>query len=295
MEIGLPGGHYVVAVSGGVDSVALLDMLAARPELKLTVAHFDHGIRSDSVADREHVRALAAGYGLPFVYCEGHLGAEASEATARAARYKFLRSTRQHRGAAGIITAHHQDDVLETIILNLLRGTGRKGLSSLRSSDILLRPLLAVPKKDLLRYASEQGLVWREDSTNANPRYLRNYIRHCILPRFADADREALLSLSQDTATLNELITREVGNYLHLQPAAQTLDRHQFVMLPHGVAREVLAEWLRVHTGTELSRRLLERLVQAAKTGRSGSKVDVDGNYWLRIDRTQLALGPRER
>lgn len=295
MENGLPAGHYVVAVSGGVDSVVLLDMLAQQPELKLTVAHFDHGIREDSHEDREHVRKLAAEYGLPFAFCEGRLGSEASEAAARAARYKFLHTARRHRGAAAVITAHHQDDVLETIILNLLRGTDRRGLSSLQSGDVVLRPLLAVPKKELLRYASEQGLSWREDSTNTDTRYLRNYIRHVLLPRFAQADRERLLGLSQDTALLNELIGQEVGNYLHLQPGARTLDRHQFVMLPHAVAREVMAEWLRAHTDAVLTRRMLERLVQAAKTGRSGAKVDVDGAFWLQIGRTQLALTPRER
>jgi tRNA(Ile)-lysidine synthase len=295
MNVGLPAGHYVIAVSGGVDSVALLDMLAQDPELQLTVAHFDHGIREDSGQDREYVRALAASYGLPYVYCQGRLGAQASEATARAARYKFLHATRQHRGADAIVTAHHQDDVLETIILNLLRGTGRRGLSSLRSGDVVLRPLLEVPKKELLRYASEQGLRWREDSTNADTRYLRNYIRRYLLPRFAESDREQLLALSQHTAALNDLIARGTSDYLHLQPAARTLDRHQFVMLPHNVAREVLAEWLRIHTDVELSRRMLERLTQVAKTGRSGSKVDVSGDFWLEIGRTQLALTPRER
>lgn len=295
MEMELPTGHYVVAVSGGVDSVVLLDMLARRPNLTLTVAHFDHGIRDDSHDDREYVRALAASYGLPYVVCQGRLGAQASEATARAARYKFLHATRQHRGADAIITAHHQDDLLETIILNLLRGTGRRGLSSLKSGDVVLRPLLHQPKKELLRYASEQGLRWREDSTNSDTRYLRNYIRHNIMPRLAETDREQLLGLSRHTAALNDLIARQVGDYLHLQPAARTLDRHAFIMLPHVVAREVLAEWLRIHTDVELSRRMLERLVQAAKTGRSGSKIDVNGDFWLEIGRTQLALVPRER
>ncbi len=295
MDIDLPGGRYVVAVSGGVDSVVLLDMLAQRHDLILTVAHFDHGIREDSHQDREHVRSLAAQHGLPFVYCEGRLGSRASEAAARKARYRFLHQVREHREADGIITAHHRDDVLETIILNLLRGTGRRGLSSLRSGDVVLRPLLTVPKSELLRYASDQGLAWREDSTNDDTRYTRNYVRRHILPRFADVDRERLLALSEHTAVLNELIGRETTNYLHLQPSARTLDRHQFVMLPHTVAREVLAAWLQAQTGAGLSRRMLERLVVAAKTGRNGSKVDVDGGFWLQIGRTQLALAPRER
>lgn len=295
MDIDLPAGRYVVAVSGGVDSVVLLHLLKSRPGVKLTVAHFDHGIREDSAEDRQLVQALAREYGLPFVYHAGNLGARASEAQAREARYAFLHQVRKASGANAIITAHHQDDVLETIILNLLRGTGRRGLSSLKSSDIVNRPLLHVPKKELLRYASREGLRWHEDSTNSDEKYLRNYIRKYILPRFAEHDREALAILSGWAGKLNKQIEEQASNYLHLQPAAHVLDRHSFIMLPHAVAREIMAEWLLRHTGAELSRKLLERLVVAAKTGKSGTKVDIDKNHWLQISRTQLALKAKER
>jgi tRNA(Ile)-lysidine synthase TilS/MesJ len=193
------------------------------------------------------------------------------------------------------MTAHHQDDVLETIILNLLRGTGRRGLSSLRSTDTIIRPLLGVPKKELLRFATEQGLNWREDSTNADDTYLRNYVRHRIVPRFADEHRQALLTIADRAATHNAALQQELAGYLHLQPAKHTLNRHDFILLPHAVAREVLAEWLLLRANAELSRKLLERLVIAAKTGKSGSKVDVDACYWLEIGRGTLALRARER
>jgi tRNA(Ile)-lysidine synthase len=295
MDINLRPGRYVVAVSGGVDSVVLLHALAQQPDLKLTVAHFDHGIREDSAEDRKHVRALAKQYGLPFVYHVGNLGAGTSEASAREARYKFLHHVRKASGAEAVITAHHRDDVLETIILNLLRGTGRRGLSSLKSTDIVKRPLLHVPKNELLRYAEREGLEWREDSTNVDERYLRNYIRKNILPRLADRDREAFYILGRWAEKTNREITHQVVNYLHVQPSRTSLDRHSFIMLPHVVAREVMAEWLLQNTGAELSRVMLERLVTAAKSGKVGSKVDVDKGHWLEISRTHLALKPRER
>jgi tRNA(Ile)-lysidine synthetase-like protein len=295
MDINLRPGRYVVAVSGGVDSVVLLHALAQQPGLKLTVAHFDHGIREDSAEDRKHVRALAKQYGLPFVYHAGKLGAGTSEASAREARYKFLHHVRKASGAEAVITAHHRDDVLETIILNLLRGTGRRGLSSLKSTDIVKRPLLHVPKNELLRYAEREGLEWREDSTNVDERYLRNYIRKNILPRLADRDREAFYILGRWAEKTNREITHQVVNYLHVQPSRTSLDRHSFIMLPHVVAREVMAEWLLQNTGAELSRVMLERLVTAAKSGKVGSKVDVDKGHWLEISRTHLALKPRER
>ena len=126
-HIPLAPGTYIVAVSGGVDSIVLLDLLANQEKAKLIVAHFDHGIRNDSRDDRMFVQDLAVRYELPFVYDVGNLGQGASEAKAREARYTFLRGVRQAAGARSIITAHHEDDVLETAILNIMRGTGRKG------------------------------------------------------------------------------------------------------------------------------------------------------------------------
>jgi tRNA(Ile)-lysidine synthetase-like protein len=295
MDIDLQPGTYVVAVSGGVDSMALLHMLAMRQGLRLTVAHYDHGIRKDSVEDRRLVQEMARAYGLPFVYHAGELGPGVSEDVARQARYDFLHRVRRASGAGAIITAHHQDDLLETVILNLLRGTGRRGLSSLKSTDVVRRPLLRISKNELLRYAEREGIRWREDSTNADESYARNYIRRRILPRFAEADREAFLQMAGRAAELNEVINEQVANYLHLQPAPDTLDRYEFTMLPHSVAREVMAEWLLLNAEAELSRKMLERLVIAAKTGKSGARADINKRYWLEIGRTHLALKPRER
>jgi tRNA(Ile)-lysidine synthetase-like protein len=290
MDIRVEPGRYVVAVSGGVDSMVLLHALHTIPGLRLTVAHFDHGIREDSDQDRKLVQQTAKALGLPYVYHRGELGPAASEAQAREARYAFLHAVRLSSGAKAIITAHHQDDVLETVILNLLRGTARRGLSSLKSTDVVKRPLLHVPKNELLRYAEREGLHWREDATNADERYARNYVRKNILPRFATKDREALVTLVGWAHKQNREISEQIHNYLHMQPARDQLDRHGFIMLPHAVAREVLAEWLLLNTGVELSKQLLERLVAACKTGRVGTKTDIDKHHWLVIGNTTLQL-----
>src|SRR4051812_28994279 len=102
----VPAGRYVVAVSGGVDSMVLLDLLARQPDLQLTVAHLDHGIREDSIKDRQLVQQVAQTHGLPFVYNRVELGAGTSEAAARQARYEFLHQVRRNSLAQAIITAH---------------------------------------------------------------------------------------------------------------------------------------------------------------------------------------------
>jgi len=193
------------------------------PGLHLIVAHFDHGIREESGDDRRFVETLAAQYSLPFVFANGHLGPTVSEATAREARYAFLNQVMQTHQAQAIITAHHEDDLLETAILNLLRGTGRKGLSSLKSQDHLLRPLLHVPKQTIRAYAMSHSLAWHEDRTNASTVYVRNYIRHKLLPRFDERSRKRLLSLIEATRETNDEIDELLGDMLHVQPSAETL------------------------------------------------------------------------
>ncbi|MGC1176851.1 MAG: tRNA lysidine(34) synthetase TilS [Candidatus Saccharimonadales bacterium] len=302
MDVSLKPGGYVVAVSGGVDSVALLHALHSRMRAaasddgwKLIVAHYDHGIRPDSAADRQFVQKLAGQYGLPFAYDEGDLGVAASEATAREARYGFLRQVRQASGAQAIVTAHHQDDALETAIINMLRGTGRLGLTALATTATIKRPLLRVSKQDIIAYAKKHSLQWREDSTNADQTYLRNYVRHKLLPRFDDAAREQLLRIIATTREINQELDTLLVKYLRAQSVTETLDRQSFNCLPHSVAREVLAAWLRAQDIRGFDRKALERLVVAAKTAQPGAIFDVLHHATLRVNNDNLALAGAER
>lgn len=286
--------RYVVAVSGGVDSVVLLHILARQLEAgPLVVAHFDHGIRPDSHQDRELVQTMARRYGLPFIHEEGGLGVGTSEAAAREARYAFLHRVRDAYGARAIATAHHADDVLETAVINLLRGTGRKGLSSLRSTDGIYRPLLRTPKAHIYSYARRHGLEWREDSTNVDTDFLRNHVRHNLLPRLDAAARQRLESHVLAAHEHNPAIDALIAEMLRLQPAPDRLDRLWFIMLPHAVSREVLAAWLRQSGISGFDRRLLEQLTMAAKTLAPGKRADVNGRYVLLVRRDELILLPR--
>ncbi len=295
MKVSLQPGKYVVAVSGGVDSVVLLDLLynktllqEVRPPWSLVVAHFDHGIRGDSGQDREFVGQLAKDYGLPFFYETGRLGPKASEAAARQARYEFLRKIRNLYEADAIITAHHQDDVIETALINLLRGTGRKGLTSLGSTKDIKRPLLDATKAQLIDYAREHGLAWHEDSTNQDEKYLRNHLRNKILPNLNPTDRTRLLELLHFAQANNKVIDELIGQLLPSKKD-NTLDRAWFIDLPHAVAREVLSCWLRGQAIT-FDRVGIERMVIGLKTLPPGARLDVSGGRYFVVASDNIRL-----
>jgi len=279
--INVPEGRYVVAVSGGVDSMALLHMLKDIPGLQLTVAHFDHGIRSDSDQDRRLVQEISQQYRLPFVYKEGKLGPETSEETAREARYEFLKDIQKQVAARAIITAHHQDDVIETAIHNILRGTGRKGLSSLKSTDGIIRPLLHLPKSHLHTYAKQQNLLWREDSTNTDITYKRNYIRHVVIPKLKMRSPEkyrTLVKLIRRQHDLNKAIDNELSLLLHTQTSLSELSRKDVIRLPHMVGKELVAAWLRQNGVRTFNQAMLERITISFKTARAHSVFTIDAN-----------------
>ncbi len=295
MKVRVSPGKYVVAVSGGVDSMVLLDLLRQKPKLQLVIAHFDHGIRPNSAEDRKLVQGIARAYDLPFVFAEGKLGPKASEALAREARYAFLRKVQAEQGAEAIITAHHHDDMLETAIMNLLRGTGRRGLSSLKSRKELVRPLLDWTKKGIRDYAEEHDLVWAEDVTNDDDTYLRNYVRHNVLSRFTKEGREALARHIKQASRVNDEIDSLLDSDLDAQPGKTELSRGWYVQLPHAVATEMMAAWLRRNGVMQFDRHLIERLVVAAKTARPGKQADVNARHVVEFTKDTIRLVNRER
>ncbi|HUC89761.1 MAG TPA: tRNA lysidine(34) synthetase TilS [Patescibacteria group bacterium] len=273
MQIDIRPGKYVVAVSGGVDSMVLLDLLRRLPGLELTIAHFDHGVRPDSAADRRLVQDTAEHYSLPFVYEEVKLGLGVSEDVARQARYGFLRELQKKIDAQAIITAHHQDDMLETALINMLRGTGRKGLSSLQSRPGMLRPLLNYPKNDLLNYARQNGIVWHEDSTNQDDNYLRNKVRQILMPRLGQDGRSKLKSYIDHAADLNQEIGILLNELLAMQADPNCVSRGFFIQLPYKIACEYMAQWLRTKN-VEFDKRTIDRLVVFCMTAKPGKQAD---------------------
>ena len=295
MEAILPKpGIFIVAVSGGVDSMTLLHLLNLEvhknDKTKLIVAHLDHGIRPDSSLDRKHVQDVSSKLDIPFVYHESKLGAGASEDEARKARYGFLNKVKDSSNATAIVTAHHQDDQIETAIINIIRGSGRKGLTSLKSTDQLLRPLLNYSKKDIINYAKKNNIKWIEDSSNADTKYLRNYIRHQIIPKFDNESRQKFITLLGKQAVVNSELDDLFNLLLNQQDIPGTLDRDWFILLPHNTAKEILASWLRNNNIRTFDKKTLERLVVSGKTARPGLIFPISGARSLKINKNNLAL-----
>jgi tRNA(Ile)-lysidine synthase len=181
-----PGAICIVAVSGGPDSLALLDLLhrgSAEHEHELIVGHVNHGIHPDSDAVARMVATAAGERGLPFHAARLTLDADASETDARRARRAALRDIAAATGAGAIVLAHHADDQAETVLLRLLRGSGPAGLAGMAARrGPWLRPLLRVRRTELAAYAASSHLAGWVDPANADPRHLRSWLRVAVLP-----------------------------------------------------------------------------------------------------------------
>ena len=206
----LPPGRWGAGVSGGADSVALLRLLARRPDVRPVVLHLDHASRPESAADAGFVEGLAGRLGLPYVLrsikdlqvAAGQRAAvrDGNEADWRAARFTFFAAATLAHDLRGVVLAHHADDVAETVALRLLRGSPRSGTAGLapmratsRVSGVeVRRPLLGVRRRRLRAFLRRIGQPWREDATNALPITPRNRLR----AELDDAEVAALLDLA---------------------------------------------------------------------------------------------------
>jgi tRNA(Ile)-lysidine synthase len=295
----LADAPLLLAVSGGLDSMALLHAVASVARERIAaVATFDHGTGRSATEAAAHVVSEAARLGLPVIMgtmARGGSSSDGLEAMWRAARYRFLREKALDLGAR-VVTAHTEDDQIETVLMRVLRGSGARGLAALAAPSDVVRPFLAVRRSTLESYAQRAGLTWVEDPTNASPAFLRNRIRRDILPalRRADATLDAsLLQTARGAAELRAEVERFVDS--HVQP--RRVDESTLVVATMELAgydRDSLAMlWsaLAGRVGLALDRRGTQRCATFTMKRPREGKIPLSGRWWLEARRHELVLG----
>ncbi len=218
------GNSLLIAVSGGIDSVTLLHLLAKSDIKQLAVAHCNFQLRGhESDGDEDFVHNLSESFGLHFFVThfdtEKYAGTHkiSIQEAARTLRYQWFEKIRRKNGFDWIATGHNKDDTVETFLFNLIRGTGPEGLTGIKPKyGKVIRPLLFATRKEITAYANENNLVWREDSSNCFDKYSRNFIRHQIIPKMQQINPQAqehIFSASQKINDLHKISTESIRNF----------------------------------------------------------------------------------
>ena len=284
-----PDAPVLLAFSGGADSVALLDMLQKEsPSAPILLAHVNHGIRGkEALRDRAFCENVAKERALEIAIFDADIPALAKERgqsieeAAREVRYTFFADLMKERNIPVLLTAHHADDHLETLLFRIARGTGLAGLGGIApvrtfATGKLVRPLLGFTKQEILQYCKEQELHFVTDSTNADTTYARNRIRaevlHVLESLFADSSHRAVrmgAELCEDEACLQELAKELVEenttvrgiSYLHLQKAHPA------------IRRRALQIWFEKERGATLESVHLQALFHLVQSGDRTARV----------------------
>jgi tRNA(Ile)-lysidine synthase len=309
------GDGILIGVSGGPDSVALLHLLAARASagrLRLGVAHLDHGLRPESERDADFVRAMAVGLGLD-VYVERADVAGMQrrrrlslEEAAREARYDFFQKTAARHDYVKVALGHHADDTAETLLLHLLRGSGRLGLGSIRAirEGGYIRPLIRATRSDIEQYLRLRKLAFLTDRTNTDTAILRNRIRHRLLPLLESDYRPGVRAILSRTAEVLadeedwiEGLLRPVMAAMTTGhgPGRLTLAAADFGRMPLAAARRIVRAAVR-HVQGDL-RRIgfvhVEQIIYLSRRRGEAGPLHLPGDVRVRIEQDELVFERR--
>jgi tRNA(Ile)-lysidine synthase len=300
-------GRLVVAFSGGIDSVALLHLLqASRDRYRLSLWHVHHGLQPNADEMAAFARRSAQRLGID---CRvDHLELDPAqanlEAVAREARYRLFASGLDDRSA--LLTAHHRDDQAETLLLNLLRGSGPAGLAGIAplrplGNGWLLRPLLGVSRRQIEDWVKSRGLQWIEDPSNKALHADRNFLRHRVLPLLGERWPQAAASLAQAAAWQGELAGLQQD--LARIDAARCLIEHPYSehpclatdalrQLSPARQKNLVRYWIRKATGIVIDRHRLEQLIAQGGARADAQPLIALGNFSLRRYRSAWYLVP---
>lgn len=287
------GSKLIVAVSGGVDSVALLHLLhnlAGTYGWDISIAHYNHGVREDATKDALLVGELAEDYGYPF-YLGKYEYNDRSEAALRKARYGFLEEIRRDTGSDYIVTAHHNNDLLETTVFNTIRGADREGMVSLKPKrGNIIRPLLNFSKPEIIVFANLQNLPYNEDSTNSDTSYSRNLVRNVLMPHgsvqfknFHHNMNRRLSKLSELNKKINVGLSRLAETVVLMENKNSIqIDLAQFNDLPELVRPNLIVFLVkRLSPAHALSRSNVTKIDGFLRGSRPGSRMQLPGGLHL--------------
>lgn len=312
-----PRAPLLLALSGGLDSTVLLHLLVrtAPSGTELHAAHLDHAMRDGSAADARAVEAHCRELGVPLVL-ERASPPPRSEAAARTLRYDFLHRTARSLAAGSLLTAHHEDDQVETIFFRILRGTGLRGLAGIPRArrgpwlhgsparpGRVLRPLLGVARSELEAWAADRGLPVRDDPTNLDPTWSRNRLRLEVMPLLESVHpgaREGILRLGRNARATEEaldaLLTPLVRALLLPDDGdgGVRFDRGAFLRAPAPVSTQLLRHLAR-RAGVRLDETGTAGALEFIRAGPVRGGVDLTGGARLERSGGILRLTARTR
>jgi tRNA(Ile)-lysidine synthase len=300
--------RWALAFSGGADSLALLLIFWAEAEgrwgREFVALHFNHRLRGRAAeADEKFCREVCAALGVKFVSAKWRdARANASEAEARVARHAFFSREMKRRKLRLLWLGHQQDDIAETMLMRLARGSGTGGLAAPRpvqeQSDgrVHLRALLSLKKADIVAALRASGAVWREDATNAGNTYLRSRVRRAVLPAWtrASAGRDLLAGVALARERLEEDDAALEAWLDALSPLrGRTLDLSPLAGKPRALWRRALHRWLvAVQPETDLSRQGFEALLASIEAGKD-TRFSLGAEFFAVLRRGKLSLQRR--
>jgi len=282
---------YLLAVSGGIDSMVLAHIFN-NLNLDFSLAHCNFKLRgNESDADQQFVENFSTTNKIPLFVktCDLSSTTENIQVAARNLRYEWFRELLELHAFDYLVTAHHLNDSIETFFINLLRGSGIKGLTGIINSTDIIRPMQDIKREEILKFANKNHLQWREDSSNESDKYQRNYIRHHIIPEFKklNPDFENAMLKTFNLLLLYQKLTEDwfeiASNYnLNNYNEIQSIDlkyfkkqKHQELFLYHWLSPYGFSDW-----------KAIKQLIDKAQNG----KYLISGNYRLSKNKNQIIL-----